>query len=69
MIKIHKEISLTDFDAWSEEARYTLNLLIEKNLIDDFEFYINDLYPDGIEETDLNDILRFEDIEQIIGED
>lgn len=57
---ITANISLRDFEAWSG-ARQTLNRLINTNTVEDFESVLEDLYPDGINETALNDILWFDD--------
>lgn len=53
-----KEISLYDFDAWSG-GRDTLRDLSSAQC-ETIEQYLEDLYPDGIDETDLNDFLWFE---------
>ena len=59
-MKITREISLKNFKAWSG-AKDTLNKLIELDKCDDLEFILEDLYPNGMTETQLNDILWFED--------
>ena len=59
-MKITSEISLKNFKAWSG-AKDTLNKLIELDKCDELEFILEDLYPDGITNTQLNDILWFED--------
>lgn len=59
-MKITSEMSLKNFKAWSG-AKDTLNKLIELDKCDDLEFILEDLYPDGLTETQLNDILWFED--------
>ena len=59
-MKITSEISLKNFKAWSG-AKDTLNKLIELDKCDDLEFILEDLYPDGLTETQLNDILWFDD--------
>jgi len=51
--------TLRNFDAWSG-AVGTKEVIIDNNKEDDFEFLIEELYPEGIEETQLNDILWFE---------
>lgn len=56
---INDNLSLFNFDAWSG-AKDTKNELIEKSLVDDFERLIDELYPDGLTDTQLNDILWFE---------
>ena len=59
-MKITSEMSLKNFKAWSG-AKDTLNKLIELDKCDDLEFILEDLYPDGITETQLNDLLWFDD--------
>ena len=59
-MKITSEMSLKNFKAWSG-AKDTLNKLIELDKCDDLEFILDELYPDGLTETQLNDILWFED--------
>ena len=53
-----KDISLSNFDAWSG-GRDTLNDLTAEQC-ETVERYLEDLYPDGIDETELNDFLWFE---------
>lgn len=57
-MKITKEISLKDFEAWSG-AKDTLNELTESEC-EQLESILEDLHPDGMDETELNDILWFE---------
>ena len=59
-MKITSEMSLKNFKAWSG-AKDTLNKLIELDKCDELEFMLDDLYPDGLTDTQLNDILWFED--------
>ena len=59
-MKITSEMSLKNFKAWSG-AKDTLNKLIELDKCEDLEFILDDLYPDGLTETQLNDILWFDD--------
>ena len=59
MIKVMKEINIEDFEAWSG-GEDTLDRIIEEGKTEEFEDYINESYPDGIDETHLNDILRFD---------
>ena len=58
-MKITSEMSLKNFKAWSG-AKDTLNKLIELDKCDELEFILDDLYPNGLTETQLNDILWFE---------
>lgn len=59
MLKIVSEISLEDFRAWSG-AVDTLDKLKEHNKCDIVENILEDEYPDGLTDTELNDILRFD---------
>ena len=58
-MKITREMNLRDFEAWSG-AKNTLNKLIELNKCEELEEVLEDLYPEGISETYLNDILWFD---------
>lgn len=57
-MKITKEISLYNFEAWSG-AKDTLGELTSSEC-EQLESQLEELYPDGMEETQLNDILWFE---------
>lgn len=57
-MKITKETSLENFEAWSGGAD-TLNELTAEEC-EQLEPIIEDLYPDGMDETQLNDLLWFE---------
>ena len=59
-MKVYQEISIRNFEAWSG-AVATKDLIIENNKEDEFDALIEELYPDGIDETQLNDILWFDD--------
>ena len=54
---INENLSITDFEAWSE-AIDTKQTIIDNNKESDFDFMIEDLYPDGLTDTQLNDLLR-----------
>lgn len=56
---VTREISADCFEGWCG-AEDTLRVIISKGKIDDFDNLIEELYPDGIDETTLNDILRFD---------
>ena len=60
-MKVYQEISIRDFEAWSG-AVATKDLIIKNNKEDEFDALIEEFYPDGIDETQLNDILWFSDI-------
>lgn len=58
-MKIYSETRLSDFHAWSG-AKDTLERVISEGKDNLLESILEDLYPDGIDETTLNDILWFE---------
>ena len=62
-MKISKEMNLRNFEAWSG-AKGTLNKLIELDKCEELETVLEDLYPEGMTETQLNDVLWF-DVEWI----
>ena len=59
-MKITSEMNLRNFKAWAG-GKVTLNKLIELDKCDELEFILDDLYPDGLTETELNDMLWFDD--------
>lgn len=59
MITIRDNINLADFNAWSG-AVSTLDTLIEHDLCESLEDIIDEAYPEGIDITQLNDLLWFE---------
>lgn len=58
-MKIYREMPLRNFEAWSG-GEETLSRLYEHDCLDLFEAIIEELYPEGIDETYLNDLLRFD---------
>ena len=58
-MEINKSYAFEDFEPWSG-AKDTWETLEEYDKIGTLEAVLEDLYPDGIEETTLNDILWFE---------
>jgi len=59
-IKIKKYITLSEFEAWSG-AKDTKEIIIENGKESEFNYLIQELYPNGLAETTLNDILWFDD--------
>lgn len=53
-------MTLVNFDAWSG-AIDTKNRIIEEGKADDFDALMEELHPDGLTDTQLNDILWFEE--------
>lgn len=57
-MKVAKELELQSFEFWSGAVERTKNLTTS-----DFEVIeneLNNLYPDGMDETELNDLFWFE---------
>ena len=59
MKTFNENTTLRNFDAWSG-AVDTKKTILEHGKGDDFDYLIEELYPDGLSETALNDILWFE---------
>lgn len=57
-MKITKEVSLENFEAWSG-GKDTLNELTSSEC-EQLESILEDVHPDGMDETEVNDILWFE---------
>jgi hypothetical protein len=58
-MKIYKEIPLTEFEFWAG-AKDTVKHLTEEEL-DQIEEILEEIYPEGLSETDINDLFWFED--------
>lgn len=56
---IKTETTLKNFDFWSG-AKDTVKYLTESEL-ETIESYLEELYPEGITDTELNDFMWFED--------
>lgn len=61
-MKIYTEQSLADFKFWSGAETTAQRIWEEQGRegFDQLEAILEDLYPDGIDETDLNDLLWFD---------
>ena len=59
MKTINEDKTLQDFNAWCGAVN-TKEIILENNKADEFNDLIDELYPDGLTETKLNDILWFE---------
>lgn len=53
---INENLSITDFEAWSG-AIDTKQTIIDNDKENDFDSLIEELYPDGLTDTTLNDLL------------
>ena len=62
-MKLYKDFC--DFEPWCE-ATNTWELLDDNDKLDEFETKLDCLYPEGMSETELNDLLRF-DSEYCLG--
>ena len=58
LMKIISEISISDFEAWSG-GKSTLERIISEDKCDELEAVLEELYPDGMTDTQLNDLLWF----------
>ena len=61
-MKIYKEESLSNFEWWSGAVATAERIWDERGSegFDQLETILEDLYPDGIDETALNDLLWFD---------
>lgn len=57
-MKIYKDESLSNFNFWGGAQDSTEKLTTDE--LDTIESNLNELYPDGINETELNDLFWFE---------
>ena len=58
-MKIMTETTLRGFNAWSG-AIETKKMILDAGLEEEFEMLIDECYPDGLTDTQLNDLLWFE---------
>lgn len=56
---IKNDISLENFGAWNG-GKSTLDRIINEGKCDELESMLEDLYPDGMTDTQLNDLLWFD---------
>ena len=59
MKTINENQTLRNFDAWSG-AKDTKQTILDNGMEQDFENLIEELYPDGLTDTALNDLLWFD---------
>ena len=57
---INDSESIRDFKAWSG-AVSTQKKIVEEHLAQEFDDLIDELYPDGLTDVQLNDLLWFEE--------
>lgn len=58
-MRVTYELDLDTFEAWSG-AKNTLNRICKEGLCEQLEFILDELYPNGMTKTELNDLLWFE---------
>ena len=56
----NENTTFLNFDSWSG-AKETQSRIIEEGKHEEFDLLIEELYPDGLSEPQLNDILWFEE--------
>lgn len=66
-MKIYEEKSIKDFEFWAGVRNFTNRLNDDE--WDILELYVTEMYPDGISNTDLNDLFWFdnETLLEVIG--
>lgn len=62
VMKVYSELSLRDFEFWAGAKENAQKLTPEQ--LDEVEQNLEEIYPDGIDETTINDIFWF-DFDQI----
>ena len=60
MITIKANINFSDFEPWSVNAIDTQCIIIEENKVEEFEKLLNQKYPNGISEQELDSLLANE---------
>jgi len=60
MIVTNDNLTLRDFKAWSG-AKDTQETILNEGKGEEFDSLIEELYPDGIDEMQLNDLLWFDE--------
>lgn len=58
-MKVYYELDFQSFEAWSGAVE-TQSRIIEEGYTEQFEAILEDLFPNGMTETELNDLLWFE---------
>ena len=56
---IKTETNLRNFEAWSGDIEKK-KIILDAGLEEEFEMLIDELYPEGLTDTELNDILWFD---------
>jgi hypothetical protein len=56
-MKVNLEINLTNFEFWAGAKNHSFTY----NELQEIEFQLEDIYPDGMDETQINDLFWFEE--------
>ena len=59
MMKLVNEMSVANFKAWAG-AIVTVETIVNNNLVEEFDMLIEEIYPEGLTPTELNDLLWFD---------
>lgn len=59
-MKVFIDMKLENFDAWSGAVE-TKETILDNDMGEAFEDLVNELYPEGLSSTELNDLLLFEE--------
>ena len=59
MLTITKTMDIYDYEPWSG-AVYTYERITREGKLDELDDVLEEVYPEGIDETELNDLLWFE---------
>ena len=58
-MRVIEEMSVANFKAWAGAVE-TVNVIVENNLVEEFDMLIEEIYPEGLSVTELNDLLWFD---------
>ena len=58
-MKIVNEITIANFKAW-EGAVETVEVIVEHDMVEEFDMLMEEIYPEGLTPTELNDLLWFD---------
>lgn len=56
-MKVYSELNLTSFDFWSGAKDH----LFTYSELKDFEYHLEELFPEGASETNINDLFWFQE--------
>ena len=58
-MKIYEELNLSEVNTWAGASKVK-NIIINEGLEEEFESLIDELFPNGLSITELNDLLCFD---------